>query len=468
MSEPTSARGVCLPEGESASTLLLRLLTEARAAFPNALGSVSVPADGAGLKRRLSSLLLEIEQRRVGSPDAVAIAQNLARGSLAALRVVDDRGRGTPLAELEPGAPFDLVDRHPARPALGWRPAAPFDGETFEGAALADVVEALEARRHLDEGMAATLRGALARLDGDGKLDLSGERFALLGAGAEIAPTRHLLAAGATVLWCDRVAPPASLAAGPGRLVHAAGASDLLAVPDRVAGTVARFAESEGPVHLGLFAYGPGKGREWRLAAAMNAIARRLPTSALRSVGLYVSPTSPAGLAPDEARARAERLERAPGWQRAASAVGALRSGRASDDGPTAADVVVPIQGVSYQAAQWLEKRLAMVALASDRPELRVSANVAPITQTRSLEHPVFRVAFRGAPAFGVCAYPPDFTRTLSGLAYVEDVTGSSSATFAEKHLHGGVFALPWSLESAIRLAAARGLFGTAQPHSEF
>jgi hypothetical protein len=454
---------VRFPDGESASTLLLRLLGEAKDAFPEALGPVALPRDREDLERRLSTLVLEVEQRRAASPDGVALARHLAQGAFRSLRFVDESGREAPLAELASGPPFELTDAAASRSAPGWRPAAPFDGETVQGAALARVIDALQARRHLDDAMAATLRRALARLDRHGRLDLSGEHFALLGAGAEIAPTRHLLDAGATVLWCDRVPPPEALAAGPGRLVHAAGASDLLAVPDRVLRTVARFAEREGPVHLGSFAYGPGKGREWRLAAAMNAIARRLPASALRSVGLYVSPTSPAPLALDEGRARAERLERASVWQRSATALGALRMNRAPAHGPSVADVVVPIQGVSYQAAQWLEKRLAMAALAADRPELRVSANVAPITQTRSLEHPVFKVAFRGAPAFGVCAYPPAFTRTLSGLAYVEDVTGSASSTFAEKHLDGGVFALPYALESAIRLAAVRGLFGKAR-----
>lgn len=462
MSEQTSPRGVVLPEGESASTLLLRLMADARQAFPEVLGAVALPASGQDLKRQLSTSILHFEQRRAGAPQAVEIAQHLARASLRALDVVDPSGRRAPLSELPVAEPFELVEPAAPGPGAGWKPALPFDGEAVEGRGLLRVVDALQARRHLDAGMAASIRRRLTQLDGHGRMDLSGERFALLGAGAEIAPTRHLLEAGATVLWCDRVPPPPELVASPGRLVHAAGACDLLAAPDRVAGTVGRFAERDGPVHLGLFAYGPGKGREWRLASAMNAIARRLPQEMLRSVGLYVSPTSPARLAEEEASARSQRRERAPAWQRAVAAAGLLATARDRDDGPPTADVVVPIQGVSYQAAQWLEKRVAMAALAADRPQLRVSANVAPITQTRSLEHPVFRVAFRGAPAFGVCAYPPAFTRTLSALAYVEDVLGDEVA-FSPKHLHGGVFAMPYALESAIRFAAVRGLAGTAR-----
>jgi hypothetical protein len=310
--------------------------------------------------------------------------------------------------------------------------------------------------------MAAALRRSLERLGPDGHLQLSGERFALLGAGAEIAPTRHLLAAGATVLWCDVVPPPDALTAGPGRLVHTRGRADLLEVPNRVAGTVARFAEAEGPVHLGLFAYGPGKGREWRLAAAMNAVTRALPAEALRSVGLYVSPTTPARL-PDEAAEVLRRRSAAPArGLRLLRAVGALTPNRSLPDHRPVADVVVPIQGVSYQAAQWVEKTLAMEALRAAEPKVRVSANVAPVTETRSLQHPVFAAAFRGAPIFGVSSFPPSFTRTLSALAYLEDVLGAEPAP-GPKSLHGGLFTLPWTLESAIRVAAARGLFGAAR-----
>lgn len=464
MAAGSSPSGVLLPEGESASTLLLRLVAEAKDAFLGALGPVAVPDHGKALKRSLAPWLLHVEQRRLASPDATAMARHLARRSLEALRFVDESGDEIPLAELRLGEPFERSEAATGRSSAGWRPSVPFEGELIHGAELDRVIDALVARGHLDLEMAAALRRMVSQLDADGRLDLSGERFALLGAGAEIAPTRHLLEAGATVLWCDRVPPPEPLrAVEAGRLVHAAGASDLLRVPDRVAGTVARFAETEGPVHLGLFAYGPGQGREWRLAAAMNAITRQLPEASLKSVGLYVSPTSPAALTADEVFGRSERRDRAPSWQRVLRNAQILSPARDGKGAPPVADVIVPIQGVSYQAAQWLEKNLAMVALAADRPGLRVSANVAPITQTRSLEHPVFKVAFRGAPAFGVCAYPAAFTRTLSGLAYLHDALHPAAESFRPKHLHGGVFTLPYALESAIRVAAGRGLFGGAR-----
>lgn len=462
MSEPSSPRGVAFPSGDSASSLLHRLLLEAAGAFPSAFEGRPLPADPGRFKKTYAQALLAAEQGRFEAGRGEEIARHIAEGAQRALAFVADDGARVPLTELPTGAPLDLAEPAGARGSGGWRPAVPFDGETFEGGDLGHVVDTLEQRHHVDREMGACLRRALARLDGDGRLDLTGERFALLGAGAEIAPTRHLLEAGATVLWCDVVEPPEDLLRAPGRLVHARGRSDLLSVPDRVLGTVTRFAEAEGPVHLGLFAYGPGRGREWRLTGAMNAIARRLPQGALRSVGLYVSPTSPLALTPEQAEVVTQRLAQPRLWQTALTATSGLTRNRSLGGGRAVADVVVPIQGVSYQAAQWVEKRLAAEALAADRPDLRVSANVAPITETRSLEHPVFRAAFRGAPAFGVQSFPAAFTRTLSALAYVEDVTGDDAAVRA-KHLHGGVFTLAYSLESAIRVAAARGLLGPAR-----
>lgn len=454
---------VALPDGETASTLLLHLLTDAAAHFPDALGGVSLPQDGAAFKRTLAGTMVAFEAARQSATDPATIAAHLAGASLGALRWRPAAGGpGRPLAELAVDVePFDISSPASDGAPSGWKPAVPLDGATFEGAQVQDVIERLEERHHVSAAMSKTLRRALARLGPSGTLSLEGHRFAVLGAGAEIAPTQALVAAGAEVLWCDVVAPPAELRAGPGRLYHAGGRADLLAAPERVGATVARFAEA-GPVHLGLFAYGPGQGREWRLAAAMNAIAKALAPETLRSVGLYVSPTTPTPVAKQEAEVVATRLGRPSGTERALQFAGLLSPHRAQSPHPVA-DTVVPLQGVSYQAAQWLEKSIAAEALAVARPGLRISANVAPVTETRSLEHPVFRSAFRGAPMFGVASFPSAFTRTLSALAYIEDVTGPEAPGPTPRHLHGGLFSLAYSLETAIRVAAVRGAMGQAK-----
>lgn len=442
---------VALPAGASASTALLDLLRGAVAAFPEAFAEVELPSNAQRLKRSLSRTLVEVERARVRSERGTEVAAHLVRAAHAQFTL----GAGGPsLDALELSRPPEL-ERTVARSG-GWRPRVRFEGQDTSD--VAAVLDRLEARHELSPGHGKRLRRAAARVGSDG-ISLAGERFAILGAGAELAPTAHLLEAGAEVLWCDRVAPPEALKELGGLCVPEA-PLDLLARPGEVAAAVSAFA-GEGRVHLGAFAYAPGKGREWRLAAAMNAVAHALPDTQLASIGCYISPTSVAALTPEEvtsARARGT----AP-WMRALAAARLLTPSRGLAEAPEVADVVVPIQGVSYQAAQWIEKTLHAEALAHTRPALRVSARVAPITETKSLEHPIFEVAFKGAPAFGVSIHAPSFTRPMAALGYLEDILGPDTGRGVGGGLHGGAFLLGHSLESAIRVAAVRGSFGRAR-----
>ena len=86
---------------------------------------------------------------------------------------------------------------------------------------------------------------------------------------------------------------------------------------------------------------------------------------------------------------------------------------------------LVSVQSASYQWAQYLGK--VMTALAWSRiaathgPRLRVSANTAAITQTRSLDHPVFAAAFGGAGACGVQIFTAQQSQQINGLLAVHD-----------------------------------------------
>ncbi len=445
------ARPVELPQGSSASTFLHDVLCDAIRRFEDVFDGLAKPPSAAALKKRLGAFLIAFEQRRRGSDRATEIARHIVD------RVRHDmRFRGRPLVELSARPGLDIQEiAGPHRPG-DWTPSVLYEGEPLAGSGLGPLIDRLVKRGHLSPGAEATLRRGLARIErGGSALDLSGERFALLGAGAEIAPTRALLAAGATVLWCDTQPPPPPLGEYAGRLLHANGRGDLLSVPDQIAHAVSTFAAEEGAIHLGMFAYAPGKGREWRLGAAMNAVARAVPEERLRSVGLYVSPTSPAKPEPSDVERAQNRWRERPRWQRVLTGLGALRANRSAPSGPWISDTIVPIQGVSYQAAQYIEKTLAMEALADERPAVRASAVVAPITRTRSIEHPIFAAAFRGTRIFQVEAFVPEVTRVLCALMYIEDVLGERSS--APIHFHGGLFTLPFSLEGAIRVAALKG-----------
>jgi hypothetical protein len=108
----------------------------------------------------------------------------------------------------------------------------------------------------------------------------------------------------------------------------------------------------------------------------------------------------------------------------------------------------------------------------SARP-ITVSANVAGITRTRSLSHPLFELAFSGADKFGVRIFEPETTRALNGLLMLHDLLnpeapGAAAAPVASsrdkaaallsQQIHGGIYTLPWVLEGVIRAAAVLGL----------
>ena len=70
------------------------------------------------------------------------------------------------------------------------------------------------------------------------------------------------------------------------------GGADLLTESDRIHATIESFADGAA-IDLGLYAYTPGRGREWRLTASMNAILDTLPTDLVRTITMLVSPTTP-------------------------------------------------------------------------------------------------------------------------------------------------------------------------------
>jgi hypothetical protein len=98
---------------------------------------------------------------------------------------------------------------------------------------------------------------------------------------------------------------------------------------------------------------------------------------------------------------------------------------------------------------------------------------VAGITNTRSLSHPLFQIAFQGAPQFGVRIFEPATTRALSGLLMLHDLLNPDAPGAATKQyddelarakavraeqIHGGVYDLPWQFESAVKTAALLGM----------
>ena len=461
-------RGEVMLSGDrSASQVLHDVLSATRAAFPDALDAVRLPEDGHSFRATYPDVLTRFEAARLATAEHGAIA----RHALAQLReqLVWQSETGTePLHEAlaRPAAPLPL-ERLAGRSATpGWHARVSYAGNSWAPDQLAALGADLVQR-----GMVTPAAGSALRWLGDhaleaGRLHLQGRRIALLGAGAEMAPTRLWLEAGADVLWLDTQPPPQDWlqqADFSGSLTWSGVRADLLTAPHQMLATLIEFADGQ-PLDLGLYAYAPGQARELRLTCAMNALVDALPVDLVGSITLLVSPTTPTALDAQDLAAMAARLRDRPAWEALLAGLGLLgRGGGCVAAGERAVSrTVVAIQGASYQAAQYLGKVLAAAAwtaLAADHAHpRRVSANTAAITRTRSLDHPVFTAAFGGAAAFGVETWQPHTSRTVNGLLAAHDWLHPDPPLPGRIRVHGGIHTLPYPLDAALRVAAAIGL----------
>jgi len=482
MAEPHDF-GIELADGGSATTHLHTALLAAVEAHPDVFADAGLPTDASVFKSTYADALPAFEAARADSAQRADIARTIVDAARAAIVM---NPAGVPLADAvaDDSAPLDLDTWSPGGTGR-LVPAVPFGDRILTGDELVAEIDEMVARGSASApvghairwivdhamspapGSAGTSMFPQTRAGGTSGIDLRGRRIVVLGAGAELAPTRLWLAGGADVLWIDLDEPPADLRTDEhlaGSLHWVPGGVDLLVDPHKVRATVEAFA-ADAPVDVGLYAYAPGRAREWRLAAAMNAIVDALPRRIVRSVAMLVSPTTCGVLTSDDLAIEAARLADRPRWQRGASAVRALgRTGGHATCGSTSANRgVVSIQGGSYQAAQYVAKLLTAEVWATDPEPIAVSANTAGISLTESLQHPVFDLAFAGAGAFGVETFDPSTTAALNGLLTLHDRLDPAMAHRGVDELfttrvHGGIYVTPYPIDPALRLAAGIGV----------
>lgn len=455
----TSAElGVQLPSDTSASALLHTLLCKACEHFDD-LKHVQLPESGKGFRKVFPEVLPVFEAARIASKNRSAIARRMGLEAASSLVYRTAEGEDRKLADVLGN---DLREPLPLETKTGTASAGlsieiPCDGRVFRGAQVRGLIDQLVKERALTRPAAQGLRWACDQQE----LDLRGRKIVLLGAGAELSPAPLLLAAGAEVLWIDLTDPTIDEADHRGTLHYAKGGADLLTQPQEILATIRAFAGADA-VSVGMFAYAAGKGREWRLEASMNAIVNALPRGSVDAVGLYISPTSAACVHPDDADAGRGWKSEAPLWKKALSRTRALRPGYAEENGKAVSRAIVPLQGASYQAAQYIAKALAAEAFATTRRVEVVSANVAGITNTRSMSLPVFQAGFVGAPLFGIRIFETETTRWLSGLLLMHDwlnpeARSEDPAALFERQIHGGVYTTGHVLLDVIKVAAVYG-----------
>lgn len=481
-SSASTSTGVELPAQQSGSTYFHDLLKRAVEHFPEALGQTGLPSDARTFKERYCQILPSFEAARVAHPSRVEIARFICLEAERGLRFVEN-GKDSEFSEVLRRDVPPLTLRHVKLEGPGLlKPEVRHRGRRYLGSEVLSFVREQREKHMLTDAAVTGFEKLFASIESsDHKLSLRGQRFVLLGAAAELSPVDLLLEAGADVLWIDLREPSSERLLNPklaGTLSFPQGGANLLADPARILATIRGYARS-GPVHIGCYAYAGGESQEWRLTTSMNAIVRALPEDAVASLSMLISPTTPARVSTEDALAADLRMSQAATFKRALERAGRLIPGHERLGDVRIARALVKAQGVSYQAAQLIGKMYAAEAsrVHGHRLEdtsagpLTVSANVAPITNTRSLAHPVFQAAFLGAFLFDVQISEPETTRNLNGLLAIQDVIGKATpngkatpsaselahALFTQQ-IHGGIYSNPYALDGAISVAAVRGL----------
>jgi hypothetical protein len=364
--------------------------------------------------------------------------------------------------------------------------SVPYRGDVLEGDVL---------RRKLDEWTSAGVIEASAQealvavLDNPDWLDLSDQRFAMLGASSEMGPLGSLCAWGAEVLAVDLPRPhlwthitrTATAGAGKvhvpvrvggeGDLTERAGA-DLITHAPEAATWLKGF---EGRFTLGNYVYADGTNFV-RLAGGVDAlIAHLLGSRTDISVAYLATPTDVFAVTEDiveGARAKAGR-------SLAATPLRILSGSRLYDRNYESlvsgengrqwgiSDSLVPIQGPNYAMAKSLQRWRAVV---SHHDGILTSANVAPASNTTSVtKNKMLAAVYRGAPAFGIEIFDPAATRVLMTALLVHDIRNPKAASnpdttldhpfdlFVQGAIHGGIWRLPYQPRSILPIGLIGG-----------
>ncbi len=157
----------------------------------------------------------------------------------------------------------------------------------------------------------------------------------------------------------------AAIAGAGGRLWTVRGGCDLLLQPVEIANTLVEEFSRGQPIDVVVLAYEGGRGREWRLSAAMDGIVRRIAGAGmLRSVSYYLSPSVCTEVSRETAEVSEGRFRAEYGLGR--RVVNALAGGRLwqrnvvrageGEDGRAWSRTVLRYQGASYIAANLFGK----------------------------------------------------------------------------------------------------------------
>jgi hypothetical protein len=339
-------------------------------------------------------------------------------------------------------------------------------------------------------------------------MDLRDVDIALLGAGAEMAPTRSLLRWGARVhaidlprpgIW-ERLTAITRSTAGSLRVpipldaqgqppfvvegdVHpdddaticsAAGVDLVTAAPE----VRTWLAEIDQPFVLGTYAYADGA-QHVQISEASDAIVTDLLQQRDDITLAYLATPTDVFVVPIECVEESRRRWQGRGLGGLLQAP--LRIARqfepnypqiySTPNGEQVGlnDSIIPQQGPNYILAKRIQRWRALAARADG---VSVSLNLAPATRTRSVvRNRALAAAYAGADRFGVEVFDPSTSTTLMAAMLVHDLRNPTSSAqpatplsnpmnlFTEGANHGGLWRAAYAPRSVLGVAALLGMF---------
>ena len=371
-----------------------------------------------------------------------------------------------------------------------------------------------ELRRQIDEWVARGVaepgfaRAVHAILDNPDWLDLRDLDIAIIGAGAEMGPTRSLLRWGARVHAVDLPRPavwqhligiarstagslripiglddhgqPPFVVGGlvdpedDGIVAEVAGADLLVNLPE----LRTWLGEIESPFTIGTYAYAEGATHALLSVAADAVIADLMGSRSDLSLAFLATPT-------DVFRVPIDAVEESRRRWNARGVGGLLQAPLrllrqfepnyertyVDDQGIPFGinDSLVPQQGPNYILAKRIQRWRAIEARMSGAV---VSANVAPATRTMSVvRNRALAAAYAGAGRFGVEVFEPATSTALMAALLVHDLRNTAAAShpatsignpmdlFSSAANHGGLWRAAYSPRSVLGIAALLGMF---------
>jgi hypothetical protein len=380
----------------------------------------------------------------------------------------------------------------------------PYRGRRLFGSELRHQIDTWVRDGIAEPGFASAMH---AVLDNPDWLDLSDVDLAILGASAEMGPTRSLLRWGARVhavdlprpaLWEKLIQTTRSTAGSmripialdsQGRPPFVVGGivdpEDDSAVAQQAGANLLTQApeirtwlhQTEQPFVLGTYAYADGATHAL-LSIATDAIAEDLLKSRDDITLAYLATPTDVFMVPIEAVMESQRRWSSRGF--AALFQAPLRmAGQFEPNYPEVHltpegrevginDSLIPQQGPNYALAKRIQRWRALHSRAQGVP---VSLNLAPATRTQSvIKNRALSAAYAGAGRFGVEIFEPATSTVLMAALLVHDLRNPTSVANPDTPLtnpmdqftavanHGGLWRTAYSPRSVLGIAALMGL----------